>query len=54
MGQLKIKELRKNSHLDVKAFHDAILHEGTLPLDVLETHIDPFAPLVVRVRNAAL
>ena len=39
IGELKIKELRKNSHLDVKAFHDALLREGTLPLDVLEAHM---------------
>lgn len=39
IGELTIKELRKNSHLDEKAFHDALLREGTLPLDVLEKHM---------------
>ena len=36
MGELKIKELRKKTALDPKAFHAALLEDGPLPLDVLE------------------
>lgn len=45
IGQLKIQELRDKAEselgekFDVKAFHDQILGEGNLPLDVLEEHI---------------
>ena len=46
IGQLKILELRKNAaqglgaDFDVKAFHDAILGGGALPLEVLETRMN--------------
>jgi uncharacterized protein (DUF885 family) len=46
MGQMKILELRAKaqkelgSRFDIRAFHDAILDQGPLPLDVLETKID--------------
>jgi uncharacterized protein (DUF885 family) len=45
MGQLKILELRARAQkelgrrYDVRAFHDAVLGAGALPLDVLETRI---------------
>ena len=45
MGQLKILELRERAQkelgrrYDVRAFHDAVLGAGALPLDVLETRI---------------
>jgi uncharacterized protein (DUF885 family) len=45
-GQMKILELRERaqrelgSKFDVRAFHDAILDQGPLPLDVLETKIN--------------
>jgi uncharacterized protein (DUF885 family) len=45
-GQIKILELRERakkelgSHFDLRAFHDAVLGEGALPLDVLETRMD--------------
>jgi uncharacterized protein (DUF885 family) len=45
-GQLKILELRAKAQkelgdrFDIRAFHDAILDAGALPLDVLETRID--------------
>jgi uncharacterized protein (DUF885 family) len=45
IGQLKIIELRGaaeqrlGARFDVRAFHDAILKEGALPLAVLEAHI---------------
>jgi uncharacterized protein (DUF885 family) len=46
IGQLKIVELRKraekamSSKFDVKAFHDEVLRDGAVPLDVLEKKID--------------
>jgi uncharacterized protein (DUF885 family) len=46
MGQMKILELRARAQkqlgakFDVRAFHDAVLDQGPLPLDVLETKID--------------
>jgi uncharacterized protein (DUF885 family) len=45
-GQLKILELREKAHrelgprFDLRAFHDAVLENGALPLDVLERRID--------------
>jgi uncharacterized protein (DUF885 family) len=45
MGQMKILELRERAQkelgpkFDVRAFHDAVLDQGPLPLDVLETKI---------------
>ncbi|GAB4329530.1 MAG: DUF885 domain-containing protein [Candidatus Zixiibacteriota bacterium] len=42
IGQLKIAELRKTAEtelgadFDLRAFHDALLEEGALPLDILE------------------
>ncbi len=44
-GQIKILELRERArkalgeHFDLRAFHDAVLSEGALPLDVLDTRI---------------
>ena len=46
MGQMKILELRERAQqelgtkFDVRAFHDAILDQGPLPVDVLETKIN--------------
>jgi len=45
IGQLKIRALRTESEhelgeaFDVRAFHDALLENGALPLDVLETRM---------------
>jgi uncharacterized protein (DUF885 family) len=46
IGQMKITELRRRaeaalgSRFGIKAFHRAILEDGALPLDVLDTKID--------------
>jgi uncharacterized protein (DUF885 family) len=46
MGQMKILELRERAQkelgtkFDIRAFHDAILDQGPLPLDMLETKIN--------------
>jgi uncharacterized protein (DUF885 family) len=54
IGELKIKELRKKATLelgdkfDIRAFHDAVLENGAIPLDVLENHINEW---IVSVKN---
>ena len=46
IGQMKISELRARaerelgSKFDLKAYNDAVLSTGSVPLDVLEKHID--------------
>ncbi len=46
IGELKIRELRSRaqtalgSEFDLRAFHDAVLENGAIPLSVLEAHID--------------
>jgi uncharacterized protein (DUF885 family) len=48
IGQLKILELRHRaerelgSRFDLRAFHDAVLHNGSIPLALLEQEIDRF------------
>jgi uncharacterized protein (DUF885 family) len=48
LGQLKIVELRRKaeqklgSKFDIREFHDAVLKNGTLPLDLLEEEIDAY------------
>jgi len=48
LGQLKILELRRKaqqalgSKFDIREFHDAVLRNGTLPLDLLEEEINTY------------
>jgi len=45
LGQLKIRELRtraekrQGAKFDVRAFHDAVLENGAIPLNVLDAHM---------------
>ena len=46
IGNIRIRELRAKAHkalgarFDLRRFHDAVLTQGAVPLDVLETQID--------------
>ena len=46
LGELKIRELRARSEaalggkFDLRRFHDAVLGQGAVPLDMLEAQID--------------
>lgn len=48
VGQLRISELRDRAkaalgpRFDIKGFHEAVLSQGALPLDVLETQVDAY------------
>jgi len=46
IGELKIKELRARAEkalgdqFDIRGFHDTVLEQGAIPLDLLEKNID--------------
>jgi uncharacterized protein (DUF885 family) len=46
LGELKIKELRARAErelgprFDIRAFHNAVLDNGALPLEILDREID--------------
>jgi uncharacterized protein (DUF885 family) len=48
MGELKIKELRRRAQqelgakFDIRDFHDAVLRNGTLPLEMLEKQVSAY------------
>jgi len=48
LGEIKIVELRTRAEkalgekFDVRSFHDAVLETGSVPLPVLEQHIDAY------------
>jgi uncharacterized protein (DUF885 family) len=48
IGELKISQLRSKAEkalgnrFDIRGFHDALLENGALPLDILERHMDDY------------
>jgi uncharacterized protein (DUF885 family) len=46
IGELKIRELRTRAErelgprFDIRTFHDAVLENGAVPLDVLDAHVN--------------
>ena len=46
IGQMKIRELRTEAEkelgnkFNVRTFHDAVLEQGSVPLDLLQAHVE--------------
>jgi uncharacterized protein (DUF885 family) len=59
IGQLKIQSIRNNAELalgddfDIRAFHDALLGGGALPLDILEQRMDDWITARKQARETA-
>ncbi len=59
IGELKIRQLRElaeerlGARFDIRAFHDAVLRGGAVPLDVLEAQIQQYIESVRRASAAA-
>jgi uncharacterized protein (DUF885 family) len=57
IGELKILELRERARrelgnrFDLRAFHDEILKNGPLPLDLLESRVNAWVGLPDTIRN---
>jgi uncharacterized protein (DUF885 family) len=57
MGELKIRELRARAEkelgarFDIRAFHDAVLRNGPIPLPVLDTEIDAYIAKAKQAKN---
>jgi uncharacterized protein (DUF885 family) len=50
MGELKIREVRAKAEkrmkqrFDIRKFHDELLNDGALPLDILQAKMDRWTP----------
>ena len=59
IGQLKMLELRRRSEqalgddFDVRAFHDALLGGGALPLEILETRMNRWLAAALEKKNSS-
>lgn len=57
MGELKIRELRAHAEtklgklFDPRDFHDAVLEEGSVPLDVLEQQVEDYIGRVMAAKS---
>ncbi len=59
IGELKIRELRGRAEdalgadFDLRAFHDTVLENGAVPLNVLEAHVDRWLAAQIAARDPA-
>jgi len=58
IGELRIEAIRAKAEkalgprFDIRAFHDALLSEGALPLDLLQAHMDAWIAKVAAEKAA--